>query len=211
VPVDNAYLEFQYTTNEQEPGITDADPNLIWWDENISDPNTAYIQQPKPKWDNVYQNYLKNAANDDMPVHDVCVLIGGEVLSQHNAGNANNGCALRTSRALNYSGINIPKIQGQTWQGADGKNYFYRAEHLYNWMTKTFGQPDIHLTAADGAPNGTKFKDKLVGRGIYIMKPISAQSFGASGHATLWAGLDCVGGHNYFAAASDVYLWRLPQ
>lgn len=79
-------------------------------------------------------------------------------------------------------------------------------------MTKAFGQPDIHLTEGDGAPNGTNFKNKLIGiqnRGIYIMRPKSQATFGASGHATLWGGLDCIGGHNYFAAASDVYVWKL--
>lgn len=141
-------------------------------------------------------------------------MIGGEVLAQRNAGNVNNACALRVSRALNYSGVNIPSIAGQTWQGGDNKNYFFRAEHLYNWMVKTFGQPDIHLTEADGAPNGTKFPDLLYGlqnRGIYIMKPKSVSSFGASGHTTLWGGLDCIGRHNYFSAAKDIYIWRLPQ
>lgn len=141
-------------------------------------------------------------------------MIGGEVLAKHNAGNANNACALRVSRALNYSGVTIPNIASQTWQGADGKNYFYYAAHLYNWMVKPFGQPDIHLTAADGAPNGTKFPEQLNGlqnRGIYMMKPKSQESFGASEHATLWGGLNCIGGHNYFPAASDVYIWKLPQ
>jgi len=209
------WWENQTVTNEIDPNITDNDPSLIWWNTTTNDPNTVYIQQAKPTWQNVYDNYPKTTSpSDDLPAHDVCVLIGGEVLAQHNAGNANNACALRVSRALNYSGVSIPNITGQTWQGADNKNYFYYAEHLYNWMVKTFGQPDIHLTAANGAPNGTKFPDQLIGlqnRGIYIMKPISRSSFGASGHATLWAGLDCIGKHNFFASASDVYIWKLPQ
>jgi hypothetical protein len=59
-----------------------------------------------------------------------------------------------------------------------------------------------------------KYYDYLKGiqnRSTYVMKPKSAESFGAKGHATLWAGLDCIGGKNYFGAASDVYIWKLPQ
>lgn len=203
----------QSVADEQEENLSDDDPELIWWDANTSDPNTDYYTQTKPTFDNMNTNYPKNSAGtDDMPVSDVCTLIGGEVLTKYNNGDIRNACALRVSRGLNYSGVDIPNITGQTWQGSDGKNYFYYAQHLYNWMTKTFGDPDIHLTETDGAPNGTKFKDKLLGiqnRGIYIMKPKSQAAFGASGHATLWGGLDCVGGHNYFAAASDVYIWKL--
>ena len=56
-----------------------------------------------------------------------------------------------------------------------------------------------------------KYYDYLKGiqnRSIYIMKPKSVQSFKVTGHATLWAGLDCIGGKNYFGAASDVYIWK---
>lgn len=202
-------------SNEPDPYLSDNDPNLIWWDENTSDPNTVYTQQAKPNWQNVYNNYPKTTdGSDDLPVAEVCMLIGGQVLTKYNNGDVKNACALRVSRALNYSGVIIPNISGQTWQGVDGKNYFYVAQYLYNWLGKTFGPPDVHLTAADGAPNGTKFPEQLIGlqnRGIYIMKPTSQASFGATGHTTLWGGLNCIGGHNYFAAASDVYIWKLPQ
>jgi len=200
---------------EIDPFVENNDPSMIWWDPNVSDPNTVYIQQTRPAWLNMYNNYPKNAtATDDLPSSDVCAMIGGQVLTKYNQGLANNACCLRVSRALLYSGINIPAIPGQTWQGADGKNYFYYVEHLFNWLNKTFGAPDIHKTAADGAPQGTKFPDFLGGiqnRGIYIMKPIDRKSFGASGHATLWGGADCIGGKNYFTKASDVYIWKLPQ
>lgn len=198
--------------DEQMTNLTDSDPELVWWDDNTSDPNTIYTPQPKPSFANMYANYPKDANNNDLPLPDVCALIGGQVKSKYDGGNIENACALRVSRALNYSGVVIPNISGQTLIGADGKNYFYYAQNLYNWMGKTFGQADIHKTAADGAPNGTNFKNQLIGlqnRGIYIMKPISQQAFGASGHATLWGGLDCIGGHNYFNAASDVYIWIL--
>ena len=203
-----------FIADEIVPGASNNDPANAWWDDNKSDPNTNYTPQAKPKWNDVYTNYPKDANGGDMLINDVCKLIGGEIFSMYNKGNISNACALRVSRALNYSGINIPAISGQTKQGADGKNYFLLASQLKNWLVKTLGQPDIHKTAAEGAPNGTNFYNLLIGinnRGIYIMKPISESNFGASGHATLWAGLDCIGQHNYFGAASDIYIWTLPQ
>lgn len=200
--------------DEIEPTASDNDPENIWWDDNTSDPNTNYQPQPKPRWGNMYLNYPKDSKGDDMPVAGVCALIGGNVLVKFNQGNINNACALRVSRALNYSGVIIPVINGQTVTGSDGKNYFLMASHLKNWLTKVFGTPDVHITAADVALARSSFKSMLIGiqnRGIYIMKPQSETNFQASGHATLWAGLDCIGMHNYFGAASDVFIWRLSQ
>ena len=48
-----------------------------------------------------------------------------------------NACALRVSRALNYSGVTIPNIANHTFQGSDGKYYFLSSAKLYNWMIKT--------------------------------------------------------------------------
>lgn len=212
VPVNGSNL--QNIADERDPNLTDTDPDLKWWDENVSDPNTIYYQQTKPTFDNVYNNYPKDANGDDMPADQVYNLVGGEPLSLYLADPIKNGnaCAVRVSRALNYSGVAIPYIANQTYKGADGKYYFLGAAKLYNWIVKTFGSPNVHLTAADGAPNGTNFKSKIMTslhRGIYIMKPISQASFQATGHATLWGGLDCIGGHNYFAAAKDIYIWDL--
>jgi hypothetical protein len=204
----------QLVADEQEPGASDNDPNNIWWNDNSYDPNTNYPKQTRPKWADVYKNYPKDQNGNDLPLPNVCALIGGEVVSMYNNGNISNACALRVSRALNLSGINIPNIKGQTKQGSDGKNYFLLASQLYNFLLHTFDKPEIHKSAADGAPNGTKFQNLLMGiqnRGIYIMRPISESSFLATGHATLWGGLDCIGSHNYFAAASDIYIWILPQ
>jgi hypothetical protein len=107
-------------------------------------------------------------------------LIGGQVLSEHNRDPHayTNACALRTSRALNYAGTNIPKIKGQTLVGADGNNYFYRASDLFRWMSKpaVFGNPNY----------STRNYSSLSGKGIYIMQAAYPGKFGAWGHATLY-------------------------
>ncbi|NCI50891.1 hypothetical protein GWC95_13210 [Sediminibacterium roseum] len=213
-PTTLPYQPPQGVADEQEANASDNDPENAWWDDNTFDPNTVYQPQAKPNWTAVFNAYPKDANGNDMPVAGVCALIGGQVETMFNQGNISNACALRVSRALNYAGIIIPAIPGQTRTGSDSKNYFLLASHLKNWLVKTFGPPDIHKTSADGAPNGTNFQNQLIGtqnRGIYIMKPTSATNFGASGHATLWGGMDCIGQHNYFAAASDVFIWKLPQ
>jgi len=197
-------------SDEQDNTLIENDPSLIWWEDNYTDTIT-YVPQPKPSYQNMNAYYPK-MGNDDMPLMQLCQLVGGQILSRYLGGNIANGCAIRISRALNYSGVNIPNIPGQTYAGSDGKNYFIYAQHLYKFCLKTFGSPDIHKTAADGAPNATNFLNSLIGlqnRGIYIMKPKNQTEFKASGHATLWGGLDCVGGHNYFAAASHIYIWKL--
>ncbi len=204
----------QSVADEYDPAASDSDPNNAWWDDNMSDPNVTYSAQPRPTFATMFNNYPKKSDGGDMSVPDVCNLIGGQIKTMFDNGIIANACALRVSRALNYSGVTIPIIATQTFQGADGKNYFIYAANLYNWLTKTFGQAEIHKTAAEGAPNGTKFQNQLIGmqnRGIYLMRPISVSAFQASGHATLWGGLDCIGGHNYFAAAKDIYIWKLPE
>ena len=196
--------------DEKELGVSDFSPQNLWWDDNIFDQNVDYKKQTKPSWDNVFKNYPKNSSGGDLDVSNVCALIGGEL---SNSG-ITNACAIRVSRALNYSGITIPEIVGQTKKGGDGKNYFLYASHLKNWLSKVLGPPDIHKKVSEIGIDPSKYYDHLIGiqnRGIYIMKPKSAESFGATGHATLWGGLDCIGGKNYFGAASDVYIWRLPQ
>jgi hypothetical protein len=149
------------------------------------------MKQTKPSWDNVFKNYPKNSSGGDLDVSNVCALIGGEL---SNSG-ITNACAIRVSRALNYSGITIPEIVGQTKKGGDGKNYFLYASHLKNWLSKVLGPPDIHKKVSEIGIDPSKYYDHLIGiqnRGIYIMKPKSAESFGATGHATLWGGLDWI-------------------
>lgn len=125
----------------------------------------------------------------DMPAKDVYKLIGGEV--QKTAGNAPNACAARWSRAMNYSGVTIPHIPGQTYKGADGKFYFLVASQAYQWMVKTY-KPDILLTNKDGPD----FYSKVTGNhGILMMIPMNPRDepggFGASGRATYFDGIDC--------------------
>lgn len=216
--VQNASLgNIQTVTDEPESGMTSYYPSLEWWEDNLSDPNVVYIPQSLPSWNSVFANYPKkknsNNQDDDLSSDEVYTLLGGEALRLHNTdkANYNNACALRVSRALNYSGINIPNVTG-TIQGADGKNYFTRPEYLKNWMTKVFGAPTIHKTISDVGNNPANFQLELIRNakhGIYIMVAADAGYFQASGHTTLFLGVDCI--HNgYYLAAKEIFFWELP-
>jgi hypothetical protein len=195
-----------------------SDPDSYWWDDNT----TSFPAQNLPSWTDMNANYPKNASGtDDMPAADVYTLVGGTPLAIYNGdpiANAN-ACALRVSRALNYSGVTIPYIPDHTFQGTDGKYYFLGAAKLYNWMSKTFGSSGssvITLTQSQGGSNGENFASLLSGnKGIYIMKPVDPSAttgFGATGHCTLFDGNDCIGGHNYFGnrgGVSRIRLWIL--
>lgn len=161
----NPYLnDNQTSTVEPENNNTNKNSNWVWWNDNISDPEVDYSPQPRPTFASMLSNYSRNSqGNDDMPVADLCDLVGGAIKQMFDNGSISNGCAIRVSRALNYSGVMVPEIANQTLKGSDGKNYFIVASQLYNWLVKVLGQPDIHLTASQGSPNGSKFRDMLLG------------------------------------------------
>ncbi len=165
-----------------------------------------HLQQglTRPKFDDLLANYSTNGQGGDMSANEVYKLIGGDVLAEHNRDpNAyKNACALRTSRALNYAGTNIPNIPGQTLRGADGKNYFYRVSDLYKWMSKpaVFGKPNISTS------DFSKFTGS---RGVFIMQAHYPSQFGAWGHATLYNMTGCIGGHCYNGPYAYRYnLWK---
>jgi hypothetical protein len=209
-------------SSEINPTISDDDVEVTWW----NDPNTNYPPQTLPSWDSVYAKYPKDSLGRDLPPGDIYRLIGGTPLAIYlNDSIANgNACAARLSRALLYSGITIPSIPTKTFMGSDGKYYFLSAAAMFDWMSKTFGSTGsnvITLNTAQGGLNGINFGSFLVGKkGIYIMRPISRNpitGFGASGHATIYNGTNCIPGSDghateYFDAQGGVHtirLWKL--
>nr|WP_294790342.1 T6SS effector amidase Tae4 family protein [uncultured Mucilaginibacter sp.] len=159
-------------------------------------------QQTLPSYDDFY------AAFPNIDANAVYNLIGGQILAHHisNPRNYSNACALRVSRALNYSGKLIPQLAG-TEQGADGKNYFLSAKNLNNYLKKVFGQPTYHFTKADGGTNGENFPNLMAGKkGIYSML---ASNWVASGHADLFTGSICDRGCDITKFTDSIDLWVL--
>ncbi|MGH2666580.1 T6SS effector amidase Tae4 family protein [Flavobacterium sp.] len=202
---------------------TDGDFDALFWE----NPSLTFPQQSLPTMTNFKNAYPKNLNGTfEMSFSDVYNLIGGipkamrdEVLTDDNPlndHNYNNACALRTSRALNYSGVTIPNIPGKTFKGEDNKYYFLGARNLYNWMIKTFptnSNNSIVLNQSQGGTNGINFPSLLGNfQGIYILIPVnqSVTGFGASGHAGIFTTPELT--HYYFAATGGVKsitLWIL--
>lgn len=120
--------------------------------------------------------------------------IGGDVASLY-SGPKTNTCAIRLSKALNYSGIIIPNIPGQTYKGNDNLYYFKAAYQINLWMRKTFGTNPATSTTplnnnhfsyseADAGIKGINLPNILAGKkGIYSI--YSKDFKWASGHADL--------------------------
>ncbi len=213
---------------------SDGEYDATYWD----NPNLTFPQQSIPSWINFYNAYPKNTLNNfEMEAPAVYELIGGKplefrqaVLNDNNPNNDdlyNNACALRVSRALNYSGVTIPYIPNITFLGGDQKYYFLGAANLYKWMLKTFpldsnsNYTTIQVDGVNGGTNGSLFPMLLdndtnhsnnSNHGIYIMIPnvSSPDGFDATGHAGIYNTPELT--HYYFNASGGVKtatLWIL--
>lgn len=152
---------------------------------------------PIPPYDILKQNF---PAKD---LVDVKNLIGGNV----NRDYIENACAIRVSRALNYSGAPLPRggknfFSGTrefvTVSGADGKWYALRMAELRKYLTQTHGPPD--LTTHEKTPP----QEWRHTRGIIAFEVKGWSN--ATGHMDLWNGLGCEY-KEYWAQSFEVVLW----
>lgn len=128
---------------------------------------------------------------------DVKALIGGKVNAEWVA----NTCAIRMSRALNYTGVKIPRNVGlSVVSGADKLWYAYRVRELCAWLKKELGKPDFSGWGTGEAPAEIQGK-----QGILM---IEAKFSDATGHITLWNETACVDDSDYFAVADRVFFWE---
>nr|WP_315191501.1 T6SS effector amidase Tae4 family protein [uncultured Flavobacterium sp.] len=172
--------------SEGQDGTYDA----AYWD----NPNLTFQKQNLPSWSNFEASFPK----DTNPLYDtpekMYKSIGGTIATFYSGPNTNT-CAIRLSKALNYSGVIIPNIPGQTYIGADGKFYFKAAYQINLWMRKTFGtnpattttpfnSQHVEYTGAQAGINGINLPSLLNGKkGIYSI--YSSNFNWASGHADL--------------------------
>jgi hypothetical protein len=136
---------------------------------------------------------------------EVKKLIGGAV----NAAWITNTCAIRMSRALNYSGMPLPAhFPGMnTIAGGDHKRYAFRMQELKLWVAHKFGKPTIDLSNPARGIDRDAFAGK---RGIIVF---DIHFSDANGHIDLWDGTtfihERIAGHDYFAMATRVVLFGL--
>jgi hypothetical protein len=105
-----------------------------FWD----NPNLTFPKQDLPSWEDFNNHFPKDSDILYNTSEKMFNSIGGEVATLY-SGPKTNTCAIRLSKALNYSGISIPFIPGQTYKGNDNFYYFKAAYQINNWMRKTFG------------------------------------------------------------------------
>lgn len=133
--------------------------------------------------------------------------IGGKVDAQW----INNTCAIRMSRALNYSGAPIPREYAGVYSknedypkvvsGEDKKWYIYRVEILQKYLTSKYGRPESFNISGN-----TDIPESLFNRkGIIVFSVRSWND--ATGHATLWNGKSCIVDDCYFPIATHAYFW----
>lgn len=144
--------------------------------------------------------------------------IGGAVWQARlsNPNITRNTCAIRLSKALNYSGVIIPNIPGKTFKGADNKYYFLMAKDINKWMRKTFGtNPSTsstpynanhhHFTGIQAGEYGINLPDLLIDKkGIYSL--VSNNPTWGSGHADLLYDDILCGNNCHFADAPIDYI-----
>ncbi|HQV35274.1 MAG: hypothetical protein KA215_06835 [Flavobacterium sp.] len=182
-------MNWFFTTRE---GIDPISYDNNFWE----DPNLSFPLQSLPSWSDFDIAYPRVDGSE------LVTIVGGAVQIAYNQyPNLSRGyCALKVSRALNYSGIIIPQIittsgNPGTLQGSDGKYYFLNAKALNKWMRETFGTNPatntsplnlnhFHFTSNQGGINGLNFPNLMIGlKGIYSM--VSTNPNWASGHADL--------------------------
>lgn len=132
----------------------------------------------------------------------VAEIIGGKV--KHNYDDPkqdySNTCALRVSRALNYSGALVrPSVASvRVNSGKDKRWYIYGVRDMERYLRHMYGRPDVEKK---GKSNGSVAESEFAGRqGIILFKNY---------HVDLWNGGGCEG-HCYFGSVNEVMLWETP-
>jgi len=119
-------------------------PDLGFDEAFWNNPANNFPHQDLPSWA-YFDDAYPRINGRDMTRDEIVNLVGGQVkviADQYNIGMV---CALKLSRALNYTGVvSIPNIPSTgdypgTVQGGDGLYYFMNAEAMNRWMRKTFG------------------------------------------------------------------------
>lgn len=128
---------------------------------------------------------LKNYPNSSIHTVDLYDKIGGGLpeLLRKNPIAWENSCAIRMSRALNYSGKKLGNApsRGGNIVGDDGYNYWIRVRDLQKYLVDNLPKPNVDKAGAIDIVN--EFKNK---RGIIVF---DVSGWGnATGHFTLWDG-----------------------
>jgi hypothetical protein len=186
--------------------------NVTYWD----NPNLTFPQQSLPTFDDFFSAYPPSSTT----ALQLCTQIGGQILILHNnivAQNKKmNTCAVRLSRALNYSGVTIPNVSG-TKLGDDGKYYFTFASDMNKWMKKTFGTNPVEPPGPLNLNHYRYTKAQILAnpqilagkKGIFSM--VSSNPDWSSGHCDLlFDDVTCLNNCHFEGPIGYIDIWILP-
>lgn len=189
-----------------KPDLTE----LAFWEAAVG----RYPKQRLPQWTIMQANYPLDQYGNPLSPLDAYTLVGGELLRNHQTDpDFYNTCALKISRALNYSNISIKPEAEATFKGSDNKYYFVSTTRLYNFLISTFGPGDVILDNAQSALSQDIILSKLSGKkGMFVFQTSDYVAFGAYGHAGLFDGQGCLGRNCYFQTSvpiKKIVFWEL--
>lgn len=139
-------------------------------------------------FDKLWKNYPVKST-----YQEAYALVGGQALALHleNPDAYTNACALRFSRALNYSGYTISSSDGSRGgvvKGGDGLKYLIRVKDAIKFVKKSFGEPTEVYRANE--IDMAEVSNSISGKTGIIIFDVAGWG-DASGHVTLWNGEDC--------------------
>ncbi len=155
--------------------------------------STVSIGLKRPRFSGLWKAYSEVGFK---PYNEVYSLVGGSVaqLQKDNPDDYTNACALRMSRGFNYGGYSIPRgtinpaRNIYRVRGGDGLPYIMRVEDVIAFIMYNWGLPEHDLDPSDLSPiQGIK--------GVIVVL-VNGWS-DATGHVTLWDGVDTGDGSHY--------------
>ncbi|AFZ36390.1 hypothetical protein Sta7437_2870 [Stanieria cyanosphaera PCC 7437] len=184
--------------NVSQPNLQSQSPIMLPKQPHIMTNTLLALLKNKQNSSSLFETLWKNYpfGNAEQVKKD----IGGNV----NASWVDNTCAIRMSKALNYSlpDKKIPFINKDvTIKGGDNLRYIFRVKDFINYITGKFGKPNIQVEIVNNVLDKSSLKDK---QGIIVFEVNEWTN--ATGHATLWNGIDCAD-KCYFDEANKISLW----
>lgn len=183
------------------------------------------INPIRPKWSDVYKNYPKKSATEDMFGPDLYKSMYGDDydMSTHLLDKKYylyNACAAKVSMALVLSGVELKMIDniGRDFVARQGvmknKGFISTASKMKLWLEKAWGDVFCSWETGKSCPSYTVKEFGLsVGnrKGIYVMLAKNPTDFGAGGHVTLWVGgsQGAFASKHYDKSAKAMYFWEL--
>ncbi|HXI00949.1 MAG TPA: T6SS effector amidase Tae4 family protein [Sphingobacteriaceae bacterium] len=171
----------------------DGEYDAAFWE----DPNLVFQTKALPTLQSFLAAFPKIQNGQvirPMRAGGVFSLVGGNMLVKFDEGNINyrNACAIRGSRALNYSGVANQLDEffvgndQKTEKGSDGLNYILAAKAFNVYMNKTYGAPSARLTSLEiGNDLNVVYKFLQGKTGIYTLVTNNSGEAGYSGHVDL--------------------------